>query len=244
MTNLNRIGGVIALLILLFSVGDLIGSRNQARLEAAWLDASNRLFLSWQTAARNSARWWVALVSVAGAFLLAGSALAAMLYATTLARERWSVGGSPLWIALGLLLAVGLLYYLTLWLLVAILARFLSAPSELIDPLEVRWARFLVHHPLKMPQGGGDSPAAPFIAGCLPFFFVAVGSLFAPLLFIVILARIFAYAGLLFLWVPLLAPARLLHAIGRRTGAESYLKVGKFILSALATVLALYFLFR
>lgn len=241
----------MAVFMLLFGVGDLIGAQNRARLEAVWLGASNRLFRSWQTAARNSARWWLALLSSASAFLLAGSVTAGLFYTAALVRKHyWAVAGTPLRMALVLLLSV---FTAVAWwvfilpaygLLATVVARFLSAPGEAVDPFEVRWARWFLHQPLKWPPGGGDSPAAPFIAGCNPILFVLVGALLAPLALVVILGRSFAYASLLLLWVPLLGPARALDTISRRTGAESYLKVGKYLLEVLAACLALYLLFR
>ncbi len=56
---------IFGALLLLFTVGDLIGQENLAAFETKWLSMSSKILFGWKTKLKLSSKWWPKLAKIA-----------------------------------------------------------------------------------------------------------------------------------------------------------------------------------
>jgi hypothetical protein len=91
-------------LMLVFSVGDLLGTERVRRLEAVWLSRTGNLLRSWIRAAKRSPRIWMLGAHILLWCLLVLLAVIVVVYATL--NERF-ISREVAWIASGVISIVG-----------------------------------------------------------------------------------------------------------------------------------------
>jgi hypothetical protein len=228
---------VLGSLILLFAVGDLIGQANLTRLERALLQRSENIFTDWMAYFSSTIKWWKVMLSVG---LL--NILVAMLASLGIG-SIWFIMNDSLEILHRVLIGV-------LGVMCGVVAFFIndrratynknmfSSSTNAYPPLESRLMSCLT----ALPESGinwVEAQKAPS-AEVLTFVFVlcaGVSGIISSVLISISLAiRGFVLFMGILTWIIFFLPFETLDRIKQRTGSDSLINVGKYILLIIATL--------
>jgi hypothetical protein len=228
---------IFAFLIILFSVEDLIGDKNLMKIEEKWRDISSVIFLGWQDWLRNSFVWWgylliySVLVLLPLIIVMIGIGLPIWIFPKFVIFNNELCGGLTIIL---LEIFVGLIA----WLILIFINNYFSEISSGDDPpLEIRILRKFSNFAEWYPETYMRTPGVSGPEGVL-LFTVFLSGIIVPVTSITLITlRLIFLLLTIILWIAFFGPAVLLQSIAKRTGAASYIKVGRYLISIIGFIL-------
>ena len=227
------------ILIVLFAVGDLVGQANLTRLEKRLLNRCRSIFKDWLRYSTATFKWWKVLLMVGLLNILVAS-LAVSSYVILLLLIHDESHFIPIALAVvsGWLL-ISAAYLLTEW-RINFDKKIFGSLGNVEPPLESKILRYsaalprsVIEWALARKGGSAEGAVALFAISGL------VGGIISSVL-ISISVSVRAILGVLVMlaWIVFFLPVEVLEAIKQRTGADSFVNVGKYILLVLGALLA------
>ena len=229
---------LLNLLILLFAIEDLIGRKNTRRLEKVWITNGLGIFSAWTTLFASSTRWitnlLVTLSILASMLFLIISSMYAVMTAigddhTFLARTGYLAYGLPGGILWGVLGLWGFKY----------IDSVVQTGYGNRTPIELKWLKSSI----KISNYFITETDETKLPGGEVFTILVIVSLIFGMstLSLLLLTSLFVRGIILILsaigWIVAFLPGHVLNYLKEKTGADSIINVGKYVLLVIATVI-------
>ena len=219
----------IQILVLLFAIEDLIGKERTKYIERIWLLYSVRLLTAWSYKYKEYHPFLLRILKI-----ISTQVLSVLLMITSLLNiSNTDLNITKVFVIILCLISGIFLHYRFI--------RYLKNTNDIKNyPFELRhYNRLYYYFTEVLPKFAGP-PGNLGAAFSLPAAYVvilAASIMYSAIVSIVTINRILLYILSMLLWLLFFGPANILNGIANVTGADSYIKVGKYLVLLILTLM-------